>query len=190
MRALPPMQRSAQCLRFTAVTRPCRRTDRVLWDAGAPSHPAGPSPFVPRVWGMRSSRQSAALIETVPREKPDALNRRTLGAPISPDQGSEPDALVPTGRLYGLPELPDGGCWVDTAGAAALTGVPPKTITSWLARGGPLRNPFPRPARILYRLYWPRAEVESWRAREQPGGQAQRRSGGGSDERMCRLPMA
>jgi hypothetical protein len=93
------------------------------------------------------------------------------------------DAMVPTGRLYGLPELPDGGCWVDTAGAAALTGVPPNTITSWLARGGPLRNPFPRPARILYRLYWPRAEIESWRAREQPGGQAQRRSKGGSEER-------
>jgi hypothetical protein len=75
-------------------------------------------------------------------------------------------AVVPAGRLYGLPELPDGGCWVDMAGAAALTGFPPKTITGWLARGGPLRNPFPVPARILYRLYWPRTAIESWRSRE------------------------
>src|ERR1022692_4752046 len=75
-------------------------------------------------------------------------------------------AVIPAGRLYGLPELPGGCCWVDMAGAAALTGVPPKTITSWLARRGPLRNPFPAPARILYRLYWPRPDIESWRSRE------------------------
>jgi len=75
-------------------------------------------------------------------------------------------AAVPAGRLYGLPELPGGDCWVDMAGAAALTGFPPKTITSWLARGGPLRNPFPIPARILYRLYWPRKDIQSWRSRE------------------------
>ena len=74
--------------------------------------------------------------------------------------------VVPAGRLYGLPELPGGSCWVDMAGAAALTGVAPKTITSWLARGGPVRNPFPTPARILYRLYWPRPDIESWRSRE------------------------
>ena len=76
------------------------------------------------------------------------------------------DRPVPAGRLYGLPELPDGDVWVDIAGVAALTGVPPKTITGWLVRGGPLRNPFPPADRIMYRLYWPRAEIESWRARE------------------------
>lgn len=74
---------------------------------------------------------------------------------------------VPMGRLYGLPELPRGGCWVDIAGAAALTAVPPKTITSWLARGGPVRNPFPVPRRLLYRLYWPREQIAAWQAREQ-----------------------
>jgi hypothetical protein len=74
---------------------------------------------------------------------------------------------VAAGRLYGLPEPPHGSdCWVDIAGAAVLTGVMPKTITSWLAKGGPMRNPFPAPQRILYRLYWPKAEVESWQARE------------------------
>lgn len=54
-------------------------------------------------------------------------------------------AAVPAGRLYGLPELSSDGCWVDMAGAAALTEVAPRTITSWLARGGPIRNPFPTP---------------------------------------------
>ena len=56
--------------------------------------------------------------------------------------------MVPVGRLYGLPELPGDGCWIDIAGAAALTGAPPRTITSWLARGGPFRNPFPVPQKI------------------------------------------
>jgi hypothetical protein len=73
---------------------------------------------------------------------------------------------VPAGRLYGLPELPDGGYWVDIAGAAALTKVPPKTISGWLARGGPARNPFPAPHRFLYRLYWPIADIDRWKAKE------------------------
>ena len=73
---------------------------------------------------------------------------------------------VPMGRLYGLPELRDD-YWVDMAGAADLTGVRPKTITSWLSRGGPIRNPFPAPHRLLYRLYWRGTEIASWQAREQ-----------------------
>lgn len=73
---------------------------------------------------------------------------------------------VPAGRLFGLPELPDDDCWLDIAGAAALTGVPPKTITSWLNRHGPARNPFPAPRRLLYRLFWPRLDITSWIARQ------------------------
>lgn len=73
---------------------------------------------------------------------------------------------VPAGRLFGLPELPDDDCWLDIAGAAALTGVPPRTITSWLNRGGPARNPFPAPRRLLYRLFWPRLDITSWIARQ------------------------
>jgi hypothetical protein len=73
---------------------------------------------------------------------------------------------VPAGRLFGLPELPGGDCWLDIAGATASTGVPPKTITSWLARGGPVRNPFPSAQRLLYRLYWRGTEITSWQARE------------------------
>lgn len=72
---------------------------------------------------------------------------------------------VPTGRLFGLPELPDNDYWVDIAGAAAITGVPPNTITSWLARGRPARNPFPAPRRHLYRLHWPRTEITTWQAK-------------------------
>jgi hypothetical protein len=90
-----------------------------------------------------------------------AARRAELSAAVS--SGSAVDA----GRLYGLPEPPPGSdCWVDIAGATALTGVAPKTISSWLVRGGPVRNPFPGPRRILYRLYWPIAEIKSWQARE------------------------
>ncbi|MFE2924616.1 helix-turn-helix transcriptional regulator [Streptomyces goshikiensis] len=69
---------------------------------------------------------------------------------------------VPAGRLLGLPDLPSDDVWVDTAGAAALTRVNPKTITSWLTRSGPKRCPFPSPHKILYRLYWKRSEIEEW----------------------------
>ena len=74
--------------------------------------------------------------------------------------------VVPAGRLFGLPELPGDDYWLDIAGATALTGIPPKTVTSWLSRGGPVRNPFPVPQRFLYRLYWRGTEVASWQARE------------------------
>jgi hypothetical protein len=72
---------------------------------------------------------------------------------------------MPAGRLFGLPELPDDDYWVDIAGAPAFTGAPPKTITSWLTRGGPRSNPFPSPHRHLYRLLWPRREIVSWLVR-------------------------
>ena len=52
---------------------------------------------------------------------------------------------VPAGRLFGLPELPGDDYWLDMAGATAVTGIPPKTITSWLARGRPApATPSPR----------------------------------------------
>jgi len=69
---------------------------------------------------------------------------------------------LPAGRLLGLPELDDGDVWVDIAGAAAIAGVNPKTITGWLTRNGPKRRPFPAPHRLLYRLYWRRSEIEGW----------------------------
>lgn len=86
---------------------------------------------------------------------------------------------VPAGRLFGLPELPGDDYWLDMAGATAVTGIPPKTITSWLARGGPVRNPFPAPQRLLYRLYWRGTEITSWQTREKAaaGQRASARSG-------------
>lgn len=68
----------------------------------------------------------------------------------------------PAGQLLGLPEL-EGDVWADIAGAAAITGVPPRTITGWLNRHGPKRCPFPEPRRSLYRLYWPVSVLLSWR---------------------------
>jgi hypothetical protein len=68
----------------------------------------------------------------------------------------------PAGQLLGLPEL-DGDVWVDIAGAAAITGAPPHTITGWLNRRGPKPCPFPEPRRSLYRLYWPVSVLQSWR---------------------------
>lgn len=68
----------------------------------------------------------------------------------------------PAGALLGLPELP-GDVWADIAGAAAVAGVPPRTITGWLSRGGPKHCPFPAPHRFLYRLYWPLQTLQTWR---------------------------
>jgi hypothetical protein len=68
----------------------------------------------------------------------------------------------PAGQLLGLPEL-NGDLWADIAGAAAITGAPPRTITGWLNRKGPKRCPFPEPRRILYRLYWPVSVLQAWR---------------------------
>ena len=68
----------------------------------------------------------------------------------------------PAGQLLGLPEL-DGDVWADIAGAAAITGAQPRTITGWLNRRGPKHCPFPEPRRSLYRLYWPVSVLQSWR---------------------------
>jgi hypothetical protein len=68
----------------------------------------------------------------------------------------------PAGQLLGLPEL-EGDVWADIAGAAAITGAPPRTITGWLNRHGPKRCPFPEPRRSLYRLYWRVSALQAWR---------------------------
>ena len=54
--------------------------------------------------------------------------------------------------------------WVDIAGASAVSGAAPKTITGWLSRGGPKHCPFPAAHRFLYRLYWPLFQIEAWTA--------------------------
>ena len=68
------------------------------------------------------------------------------------------------GGLLGLPALEDD-VWVDIAGAAAVGGVHPRTITGWLSRGRPATRPFPAARRYMYRLYWPLSQVEELRLR-------------------------
>ncbi|WP_144127760.1 hypothetical protein [Catellatospora sichuanensis] len=72
------------------------------------------------------------------------------------------NADIPAGRLLGLPDLGPDDCWVDVAGAAAIAGVKPKTVTGWLSRGKPANVPFPSATLILNRLYWSRTSIEAW----------------------------
>jgi hypothetical protein len=90
-------------------------------------------------------------VETVNLKEHLAAIREAL------DAGRRPEA----GGLLGLPALEDD-VWVDTAGAAAVVGVPPKTITCWLSRGRPASMPFPAAHRYMYRLYWPLSQIEAW----------------------------
>lgn len=89
---------------------------------------------------------------------PAGLNEQIASIRAVLSDGRRP----PAGALLGLPEL-DGDMWADIAGAAAITGVQPRTITGWLNRRGPKRCPFPEPRRSLYRLYWPVSVLRSWR---------------------------
>lgn len=74
-------------------------------------------------------------------------------------QGPVPAA----GALLGLPPL-DDDVWVDSAGATAVTGIAPRTISGWLSKGGPKHCPFPAARRYLYRRYWPLSELQAWLA--------------------------
>jgi hypothetical protein len=67
------------------------------------------------------------------------------------------------GQVFGLPPL-EADVWVDTAGATVITGVPPKTITSYLSRAKPKSCPFPIPSKFLGRNYWPASSLLDWAA--------------------------
>lgn len=87
------------------------------------------------------------------------LHRRQASLETLISTGKTPSA----GRLFGLPELPNGDIWVDIAGATLVLGVQTGTLSSWLSRRGPKSCPLPRPRRILYRNYWPKSTLETWR---------------------------
>ncbi|WP_280264655.1 hypothetical protein [Nocardia wallacei] len=72
------------------------------------------------------------------------------------------------GQVFGLPAL-DGDVWVDIAGATVITGVPPKTLTSYLVRAKPKSNPFPVPSKFLGRNYWPASTLLDWAAAQADG---------------------
>ncbi len=98
--------------------------------------------------------------EYAPVGRPETANLAEVNRALR--RALDSGATVPAGRLWGLPEPPDGDCWVDMAGAAALAGTEPKTITSWIARGGPKACPFPAGTRYLYRLHWSRSVIMDW----------------------------
>jgi predicted DNA-binding transcriptional regulator AlpA len=54
--------------------------------------------------------------------------------------------------------------WIGTTDVARELNVTPSTIRSWLARGLPKENPFPRPRKILGRNRWRMSEIDAWRA--------------------------
>ncbi len=95
--------------------------------------------------------------------QPNGHDGRSLGEQIEAIADALDTGTLTAGRLLGLPDLGPEGMWCDIAGASAISGVLPSTITAWLTRGGPKRRPFPRPMRILYRLYWTVEEVTHWR---------------------------
>jgi hypothetical protein len=102
--------------------------------------------------GMTDAGDATAAPETVALDAQVEYIRSVLAT------GQRP----PAGQLLGLPELV-GDAWADIAGAAAITGAQPRTITGWLNRRGPKRCPFPEPRRSLYRLYWRVSVLQSWR---------------------------
>jgi hypothetical protein len=113
--------------------------------------------------------QLTGLVESVDLDGQLAAIREALAG------GRRPVA----GGLLGLPEL-EGDVWVDIAGAAAVAGVRPRTITGWLARGRPASSPFPPAHRFMYRLYWPLSVVEEWAGNyRRAGGDAGRPAPGG-----------
>jgi predicted DNA-binding transcriptional regulator AlpA len=58
-----------------------------------------------------------------------------------------------------------------TADVARELNVTTSTIRSWLARGLPRENPFPRPRKILGRSRWRMSEIDTWRAAGGIGGE-------------------
>jgi hypothetical protein len=57
---------------------------------------------------------------------------------------------------------------IDTSDVSGWLYVRPSTIRGWLSRGGPKGNPFPPPDRRYHgRIYWKRATIEAWQARQE-----------------------
>jgi hypothetical protein len=113
------------------------------------AHRLGASPVLPHGYGAGLVPDPAveAFAERAAAGAPE--QPPICGAPEGPQVPAQEagklqgDRAVPAGRLFGLLELPGDNYWLDMVGATASTGIPPKTITGWLARGGPVRNPPP-----------------------------------------------
>jgi hypothetical protein len=111
------------------------------------------------------------------------LRWRAHITPIAPATGSAPvtiridltdtDAETLAGVLTAAAERHRGGGGLragarnllDTSDVAHELHISQGTIRSWLSRGGPKGNPFPRPdTRYHGRSYWKRGTIESWLA--------------------------
>jgi hypothetical protein len=111
------------------------------------------------------ARRAHLLLE-LQRTLPKRVGRRRNVAGLSARvetirQARSNGEPIQAGRLLGLPEL-ENDCWVDISGASAIAFAQPNTITAWITRGGPKRNPFPQPERFLGRLYWPLSVLSAW----------------------------
>jgi predicted DNA-binding transcriptional regulator AlpA len=76
------------------------------------------------------------------------------------------DAIVLTGLIRAATERHNAAQdkSIGTADVARELNVTTSTIRSWLARGLPKENPFPRPRKVLGRSRWRMSEIDTWRA--------------------------
>lgn len=122
-------------------------------------HPAGASPVCSR--SALGSPATATVAAMGTEHSPEIVAADARAAALRADQAA--GQPLTGGQLWGLPVL-DGDMWADIAGATAITGLPAKTITSYLVRGKPKSHPFPQPSRFLGRNYWPVSTLTAWAA--------------------------
>lgn len=121
--------------------------------------PVGDSPVRPRA--ALGSPATATVAAMGTEHSPETVAADARAAELRAEQAA--GQPLTGGQLWGLPVL-DGDMWADIAGATAITGLPAKTITSYLVRGKPKSHPFPQPSRFLGRNYWPVSVLTAWTA--------------------------
>ncbi|NKY60919.1 hypothetical protein [Nocardia flavorosea] len=126
------------------------------------ARPVGDSPVRPRT--ALGSPATATVAAMGTEHSPETVAADARAAALRAEQAA--GQPLAGGQLWGLPVL-DGDMWADIAGATAITGLPAKTITSYLVRGKPKSNPFPQPSRFLGRNYWPVSVLTAWSASTQ-----------------------
>lgn len=62
----------------------------------------------------------------------------------------------------------DGGDYLDRKQAAAYCGIDPSTLSTYVSRGEPKGNPFPKPIEVGEARLYPVADLDEWKARR-PG---------------------
>lgn len=110
------------------------------------------------------SPATTATVATMTTDRaPETVAAADRAAALRADQAA--GAPLAGGQLWGLPVL-EGDMWADIAGATAITGLPAKTINSYIVTGKPRSNPFPQPSRFLGRNYWPVSVLSTWAAQQ------------------------